>query len=117
MNAKESWAREDEGLHQLLQSWRIEATLPTRFQERVWRRIALREEDEPAAAKLWAEFTAWCRAALRQPAMAAAYLTVVVATGAGLGYWKSERYVEQTELGWRAAYLQSVNPYSVALSK
>jgi hypothetical protein len=117
MNAEESWDCEDKRLHQLLQCWRIESTLAPRFQERVWRRISLREETEPAAGRLWGKITAWCRAALRQPAMAAAYLAVVVATGAGLGYWKSERYVEKTELGWRAAYLQSVNPFAASLPK
>jgi hypothetical protein len=117
MNAEESWDREDECLHQLLQTWRIENKPPPYFQERVWRRISLREDPQPAVWKLWSEFTIWCGAASRQPAMAAAYLAVVVATGAGLGYWKSERYVQQTELGWRAAYLQSVNPYAASFSK
>jgi hypothetical protein len=117
MNAKESWAREDACLHQLLQSWRIEGTLPPRFQERVWRRIGLQEETNPVAAKVWAKFMTWCSTSLRQPAMAAVYLAVVVAAGGGLGYWSSERYVEQTELGWRAAYLQSVNPYAALFPK
>ena len=117
MNAEQSWEHEDQSLHQLLQSWRVEDRLPPRFQERVWQRISLREDANSAPWRLWGEFTAWCRTALRQPAMAAAYLAIVAATGAGLGYWKAERYVGQSDLTWRAAYLQSVNPYVVVVSK
>lgn len=106
---------EDEALHQLLQTWRTEPSLPPRFQEGVWRRISILEETWPAWSALdvlwrWLE-------ALRRPALASAYLAVLVAAGAGLGYWKSERYVQQTEQSWRAAYLQSVNPYAALLPK
>ena len=117
MNTEESWDHEDRALHHTLQSWRVEDTLPPRFQERVWRRISLRQEANSAPWRLWGGFAAWCRTALRQPATAAAYLAVVAATGAGLGYWKAERYAGQTELAWRAAYVQSVNPYAASLSK
>lgn len=117
MNIEKSCDTEDEFLHQLLQSWQVDDRLPPFFEERVWRRIALREITTTVVWRLWGIFTSRCRAALRQPAMAAAYLALVAATGAGLGYWKSERYAEQTDLAWRAAYLQSVNPYAAPLSK
>lgn len=105
----------DEPLHHLLQSWRIDESLPPRFREGVWTRISMQETIGPASRML---DSIWrCLASLNRPALATAYFAVLVAAGAGFGYWKSERYVQQTEVSWQAAYLRSVNPYAALLPK
>lgn len=104
-------------MDRLLLSWHPEDRLPPRFQERVWRRISLQEEARPAAVKLWEKFLSGCFAVFGRPALAACYLAVLMATGAGLGYWQSERYGAQTVRAWQAAYVHSVNPYAAAWSK
>ena len=102
-------------LHQLLQTWRTELSLPPGFQQGVWRRISILEETSSSWSALDVVWR-WLDG-LRRPALASAYLAVLIAAGAGLGYWKSERYVQQTEHSWRAAYLQSVNPYAALVPK
>ncbi len=104
---------DDKRLHELLQDWRVEAPLPPRFQEGVWRKIARADAAAPSGWRRgWDELIAGWTALLRRPVGAVAYLSALLLVGTVLGYWQSDRFGDQKEMAWRAAYVQSVYPYS-----
>ena len=113
MRTEEHSNRDDDGLHELLKSWHVDASLPPRFRENVWRKIARETASNPSRWRSgWNEFVSGCAAVLQRPAGAIAYLLTLMVVGTGLGYWQAERYSGHREATWRAAYVQSVNPYS-----
>src|SRR6516164_5836610 len=75
----------DPQLSQVLQAWKVEETLPPRFEERVWRRLSV----EPTANRstLWTALLGRLSQALARPALAASYLAVLIAAGVAAGYW------------------------------
>ena len=95
-----------------MREWKVTAPLPPRFQEDVWHRI---EQGECSAAEttttLWSVFKARLAAAIPRPAVAVAYLTVLLVAGVAGGYWKAQSHTAHLddELGTR--YVQSVDPY------
>jgi hypothetical protein len=98
---------ESDPLDDLLPLWKVGASLPPRFQERVWCRISHEESQARSVASPW--WTALARA-LARPAGATTCLAAFLLTGMALGYWGSEQYLEHTETVWRTAYLHSVTP-------
>jgi len=102
---------EDTPLDALLQEWKPKPSLPPRFQERVWRRIE-RAETAPAPAVSRAQlFAAWLSTKLPRPALATAYVALLLVLGATVG-WSQARQENArvtTELG--ARYAQAVDPY------
>jgi hypothetical protein len=98
-------------LDELLKSWKVEASLPPRFQEQVWRRIACAEEEPAWPVSAWLlRLAALGANLLRKPVGAAAYVSVLLAIGILAGVWRSDHYANQTEAAWRTAYLQAVTP-------
>ncbi len=99
-------------LDDLLKSWKVEATLPARFQDEVWRRIARAEERSASLSiSTWLlGLTARLASVLRRPIGAAIYLSTFLVVGSLTGVWRSDRTADQTEMAWRAAYLQAVVP-------
>jgi hypothetical protein len=102
---------DDAGLDALLQEWKPKASLPPRFQEQVWCRIE-RAESAPAPTVTLAQlFAAWLATKLPRPALATAYVAVLIVIGAGVGWSQARQESERvsTELG--ARYAQAVDPY------
>jgi hypothetical protein len=102
-----------EPLRRLMREWKVNEALPPRFQENVWRRIE-QAESHPApllATTGWALFKAWLVARLPRPALAVAYLSVLLVAGMAAGYWQARQTTAHldNELGTR--YVQSVDPY------
>lgn len=102
-----------EPLRKLLREWNVNEPLPPRFQENVWRRI---EQAEISTAPIptttgWALVKAWLAAMLPRPALAVAYLSVLLVAGMAAGYWQARQTTAHldNELGTR--YVQSVDPY------
>lgn len=81
--------QDDPQLRKLLQSWKVEQTLPPRFEDRVWRRISL--EPAPGPGTLWTAFLDRVTRAFARPALAASYLAVVIAAGVAAGYWHARK--------------------------
>ena len=98
-----------ENLDRTLREWEIHESLPPRFQERVWQRIA-REEAQTSVSP-WTLFSNWLSQLLARPSMAVSYLVLLLFTGLLAGYWQA--HVEQThtleQLGSR--YVQMMDPY------
>lgn len=102
---------EDAPLDELLQEWKVKPSLPPRFQEQVWRRIESAEITPASTVTLAQVFAEWVVSKLPRPALAMAYVTVLLVIGAGAG-WSQARQESarvRTELG--ARYAQAVDPY------
>jgi len=102
-----------EPLRKLMREWNVTAPLPPRFQEGVWHRIECADSSVSSGAitTLWSVFKARLTAAMRRPAVAVAYLTVLLVAGMAGGYWQAQNQTAhlKDELGTR--YVQSVDPY------
>jgi len=98
-----------ENLDRTLREWEIHESLPPRFQERVWQRIA--REEAPTSVSPWTLFSNWLSQFLARPSLAVSYLVLLLFTGLVAGYWQA--HVEQTQtleqLGWR--YVWMMDPY------
>ena len=103
------FAENDEPLRQLLREWTVDITLPPRFQEQVWRRIALREEE--AKPSLRQAFSHWLEGMFSRPALAVSYVAVLLFIGVTSGYVKAQDTSARAESQWRTLYVQSVDPY------
>lgn len=102
---------DSDSLNELLKSWKVEASLPPRFQEQVWRRIARAEEKSAWPVSAWLlRLAALGADLLRKPIGATAYVSMLLAVGVLAGVWRSDRYADRTEAAWRTAYLQAVTP-------
>src|SRR5436189_6392115 len=72
----------DEALRKVLKEWRTNAALPPRFQEAVWRRIERAEPaPAPTAPSVWAVIAHWIETVLPRPALAIAYVAVLLSVG------------------------------------
>ena len=74
----------------LLKEWKAEAPLPPRFQEQVWRRIQHEEVNPVPAVSPWTFLRDWIADMLPRPALAAAYIAVLLAAGAGIGWTRAQ---------------------------
>jgi hypothetical protein len=102
----------DEALRQVLHTWKVDASLPPRFQEQVWRRIQRSELQAPAPT--WMLLIRRFTAALARPSLAVSYVTVLLLAGLLAGYWQvrvTRAHMDET-LG--ARYVQMVDPYQSA---
>jgi hypothetical protein len=104
-------AGKDEALSKLLSAWKPEAQLPLRFQEAVWRRIET--ADAELKVSVWQTLRARVEAAFARPALAAAYVAVLLAAGVSVGYWRAEDRSAEVQSELRARYVQNIDPYQM----
>ena|SRR5436190_20986305 len=100
----------DEALNKLLQTWKPEAHLPPRFQEAVWQRI---QRAESTVVPLWRVLVSRVEAALCRPAVATAYVAVLLFAGLGAGYLRAEGKTGQAQSEFRSRYVHTVDPYQM----
>jgi hypothetical protein len=98
---------EDESLSRVLREWKVQVSLPPRFQEQVWRRIDHREEQAPAWRAALKRFTD----ALARPALATSYVGILLAAGLLAGYWQARVTRSHNEEAMGARYVQMMDPY------
>ena len=98
----------DENLRQVLHQWKVDAPLPPRFQEQVWRRIdrSGTQVQAPAWVLLWRRLNA----ALARPSLAVSYVTLLLLTGLLAGYWQVHVTRAQADENMGARYVQLVDP-------
>ena len=84
----------DEALRQVLHQWKVDAPLPPRFQEQVWRRIERSESQVQA-----------------RPSLAVSYVTLLLLAGLLAGYWQVRSARAQTDENMGARYVQLVAPF------
>lgn len=98
----------DPALSRLLHEWKPAAELPPRFNDRVWQRIA--DEEARPSASLWDVLRQWLEVRFRRPAVALAYVTVLMGVGLTTGYWHAQSDAAQAHSELKARYLQAVDP-------
>jgi hypothetical protein len=99
----------DEALSQVLHQWKVDAHLPPRFPEQVWRQIE--RSDTPVPVPAWVPLWERLSAALARPSLAASYVTVLLLAGLLAGYWQVRLTRTQAEESMRARYVQLVAPF------
>ncbi len=103
--------KEDAALRALLKEWSPPSSLPPRFNEQVWRRIAKTETASAPAASLRDAFTNWLATVLPRPALATAYVALLLAIGAGAGWSQARQETARITGRLSARYVQAVDPY------
>lgn len=100
---------DDEAISKVLKEWHSDAPLPPRFQEQVWRRIELAKT--PAVPSVWAVIAHWVGTVLPRPALAAAYVAVLLTIGVTAGWAQARQETARVkdELGQR--YVRVLDPY------
>ena len=97
----------DESLRRVLREWRVETPLPPRFQEAVWRRIELNDNQ----SYNWTLLLTRLLGAIAKPSLAMSYLMVLLLAGILAGYWQARINNTHTEEQLSARYVQVVDPY------
>jgi hypothetical protein len=99
----------DGALCQVLREWKVDSSLPARFQEQVWRRIERAEPQVqvPAWVLLWQRLTS----ALARPSLAVSYVTLLLMTGLLAGYWQARATRAQIDEHMGARYVQVVSSF------
>ncbi|MBX3732884.1 MAG: hypothetical protein KF791_09845 [Verrucomicrobiae bacterium] len=103
------------GLRALLKEWKQEASLPPRFQEQVWRRIERAEAAPVPSVSLATVFANWLTNLLPRPALATAYVAVLLAIGASVGWSQARQETARVAGELSARYAQAVDPYQTTL--
>jgi uncharacterized membrane protein YqjE len=75
----------------------------------VWQQIDQGPAPQPQVSL--AALLQWIVVAFRRPALAAAYVAILLLVGLGAGYWQAQGKSASADSKWRALYVQSVNPY------
>ena len=99
----------DSDLREKLAAWRIEASLPDDFQQRVWKRIAARE-----AANIDSPWLTWLRILATRfsvPRLALAAVIAGLFIGTTTGVVEASRWNSATWNRLEAKYVQSIDPY------
>ena len=99
---------DDERLGRVLREWRVDPSLPPRFEQAVWQRIA-REEEGDEARGLWPHWQMTLRAWFARPAVAVAFLVALLLLGSGAGWWQAQLRSERWDQELGARYVQSVS--------
>ena len=96
-------------LRKVLKEWRTDATLPPRFQENVWQHIERTQTS--TAPSVGAVVAHWIGTMLPRPAMAAAYIAILLVVGATAGWTQAHQTNARVkgELGDR--YARVLDPY------
>ena len=101
----------DTSLRALLQEWKPEASLPPRFQEQVWRRIERAETAPVPSVSLATVLANWLTNLLPRPALATAYVAVLLVIGASVGWSQARQETARVTGELSARYAQTVDPY------
>lgn len=96
-------------MDKILKRWVVDAPLPPRFQEQVWKRIA-RTEARPART-VWASLRHLMEVALPQPKFAYSYVAALLVLGVVAGSWAAQRETNRLEAALGSRYVQSVDPF------
>lgn len=104
-------SKDDQALRALLNEWKVETPLPTRFQEGVWRRIEQEDARTVGGASLWTTLQDWIANVLPRPALAVAYVAVLLAAGAGVGWTRAQHETSRISDELSMRYVTSVDPY------
>jgi hypothetical protein len=99
----------DERLNEMLGSWKVDANLPPRFQEQVWRRIA--RSDSAGDAPFWVKAFRAMTEPFTRPKVAYAYIAVLLTFGIAAGSWTAQVKSSKMEAALGSRYVHTIDPY------
>ena len=102
----------DSELSEKLAAWRIEARLPHDFQQRVWKRIAMREAanvDPPWLTWLSSRLISATRVSVPRLALTAVVIGLLIGTTTGVV--EASRWNSAAWNRLETKYVQSIDPY------
>ena len=102
-------AEHDDRLHAVLREWKVDAAIPPRFQEQVWQHIARTEKT--VEIQLWQAVRHRVESIFSRPALALAYVAILLIGGLAAGYLRAQDTAAHAEAQWRIQYVQSIDPY------
>jgi hypothetical protein len=107
MSTEKNPGKSPDPLGKLLQNWRINNTLPPRFQERVWKRIES-ADSRPVRSGAFE----WIRGLFARPAFAAVCGALLLFGGLVMGLIRGDKDVARMDRELAQRYVASVNPYT-----
>jgi hypothetical protein len=99
----------DERLRSVLREWVVDAPLPPRFQEQVWKRIARAEA--PSQSLFWTGLARLVEVVLPRPKVAFSYVAALLVLGVTAGSVTAQIKSSHLDATLRARYVQAVDPY------
>jgi hypothetical protein len=102
----------DERLRKVLREWVVDAPLPPRFQEQVWKRIARAEA--PSESFFWTGLARLVEVVLPRPKVAFSYVAALLVLGVTAGSVTAQIKSSQLDATLKARYVQAVDPFRVA---
>jgi hypothetical protein len=100
----------DGRLSKLLHEWNADASLPPRFNERVWHRIA--SEETPAGNPPWL-LGNWIAQTVMRPSFVFSYSAVLLLSGLLIGSWQAHVTAQRAKDTLSTRYVQRVDPYQM----
>jgi uncharacterized protein involved in cysteine biosynthesis len=102
----------DSELREKLAAWRIEAQLPRDFQQRVWKRIAVREAvNIDPAWLIWLKSLLISATRVSVPRLALTAIIAALLIGTTTGLVAASRWNSLTWNRLEAKYVQSIDPF------
>ena len=101
--------QDDSALRQVLREWRVDAPLPPRFQEEVWRRIDRAESQ--AQPSFWGWLSSLLEVRLLRPQFAFSYVAALVLLGVAAGSFAAQAATRRANADLGARYVQSLDPF------
>jgi hypothetical protein len=108
MNTNES-SGDDKALRKLLKEWRMEASLPPRFQDFVWQRIE--RTQAPPSPSILEVIAHWFATVIPRPAFAVCYMIVLLAGGAAFGWEHARQETTHIKDNLSQRYVRALDPY------
>ena len=102
-------SQNDGSLEQLLGEWVVDAALPPRFQQQVWKQI--QHAETPLKLTFWNVLRRWFESTLLRPQLAYSYAALLLAVGLAAGAWAAQTHNTRMEASLGSRYLQSIDPY------
>jgi len=103
----------DRALDAVLKEWGVQAAVPPRFQENVWKRIA-RADLKPTPG-IWAYLMNLMESALPRPKVAYSFLAALVLLGTATGSLVAQKQNHRLEASLGSRYLQTIDPFQAAV--
>ena len=99
----------DDALRKVLKEWRPDVALPPRFQESVWQ--CIERTQASTTPSVWVVVAHWIGTMLPRPAMAAAYVAILLVVGATAGWTQAHQTNIRVNNELGARYVQQLDPY------
>jgi hypothetical protein len=101
----------NEALRTVLKEWRADVSLPPHFQEGVWQRIERAKATQTATQSMRRVVAHWIGTVLPRPALAVAYVAILVAIGLTAGWVEGRRKDARVKDNLSQRYVRLLDPY------